>query len=65
MEPWSFEHCIRRNNILRKNEGLFENTYNIITIDSGKINVELKIVNGERIPLYDLVKKHEITQDIE
>ena len=45
--------------------GLFENIYNIITIDNGKINVELKIVNGERIPLYDLVKKHEITQDIE
>lgn len=45
--------------------GLFENTYNIITIDNGKINVDLKVVNGERLPLYDLVKKHEITQGIE
>ncbi|MEM2760799.1 MAG: metallophosphoesterase [Nitrososphaerales archaeon] len=44
--------------------GLFENTYNIITIDKGKINVDLKIVNGERIPLYDLVKRHEIAKEI-
>lgn len=45
--------------------GFFENTYNIITIEKGKVNVDLKVVNGERIPLYDLVKRHEITQEIE
>ncbi len=42
----------------------FENTYNIITIDKGKVNVDLKVVSGERINLYDLVNRHEITQQI-
>lgn len=45
--------------------GFFENTYNIITVNKGKINVDLKVVGGERIPLYDLVKRHEITEEIE
>lgn len=45
--------------------GFFENTYNIITLDKGKISVDLKVVNGERIPLYDLAKRREITQQIE
>jgi 3',5'-cyclic AMP phosphodiesterase CpdA len=45
--------------------GFFENTYNIITVDKGKVNVDLKVVDGERIPLYDLVKRHEITQEFE
>jgi 3',5'-cyclic AMP phosphodiesterase CpdA len=45
--------------------GFFENTYNIITVDKGRIDVDLKIVSGERIPLYDLVKRREITQEIE
>ena len=44
--------------------GFFENTYNIITIDKGKVNVDLKVVNGERINLYDLVNRYEITQQI-
>src|SRR3989475_6181762 len=38
--------------------GLFENTYNIITIDKGKIKVDLKIVGGKRIPLKDLVENY-------
>lgn len=42
--------------------GLFENTYNIISIDEGKVSVDLKVVNGERIPLYELVKRHAIAQ---
>ncbi|MGH9910727.1 MAG: metallophosphoesterase family protein [Nitrososphaerales archaeon] len=42
--------------------GLFENTYNIISIDKGKVSVDLKVVNGERIPLYELVKRHAIAQ---
>ena len=44
--------------------GFFENTYNMITVEKGRINVDLKVINGERIPLYDLVKRHEITQEI-
>src|SRR2546427_3388401 len=35
--------------------GLFENTFNIITIEKNKIKVDLKIVAGKRIPLQDLV----------
>lgn len=45
--------------------GFFENTYNIITIDKGKANVDLKVVGGERIPLHDLVKRHQLAQEIE
>ena len=38
--------------------GLFENTYNIITIDGNKIKVDLKIVGGKRIPLEDIVRNY-------
>ncbi len=38
--------------------GLFEHTYNIITIEKRKIKVDLKIVGGKRIPLKDLVENY-------
>ncbi len=38
--------------------GLFENTYNIITIENKKVQVDLKIVGGERIPIRDIVTKY-------
>jgi len=38
--------------------GLFENTFNIITIKDKKIQVDLKIVGGKRIPLEDIVKNY-------
>lgn len=38
--------------------GLFENTYNIITINGKKIQVDLKIVGGKRIPLENIVKNY-------
>ena len=38
--------------------GLFENSYNIITIENKKIKVDLKIVGGKRIPLEDMVKNY-------
>jgi len=38
--------------------GLFENSYNIITIDKKKITVDLKIVGGKRMPLEDIVKNY-------
>jgi len=38
--------------------GLFENSYNIINIEDKKINVDLKIVGGKRIPLEDIVKNY-------
>lgn len=36
--------------------GLFENTYNIITISDKKIQVDLKIVGGKRMPIDDIMK---------
>ena len=41
-----------------RTRGLFENTYNIITIKDKKIQVDLKIVGGKRIPLEDIVKNY-------
>lgn len=38
--------------------GLFENSYNIITIKDKKIKVDLKIVGGKRMPLEDIVKNY-------
>ena len=38
--------------------GLFENTYNIITIKGGKVLVDLKIVGGKRVPLDSIVKNY-------
>ena len=38
--------------------GLFENTYNIITIDKNKIIVDLKIVGGKTMPLQNLVTNY-------
>lgn len=38
--------------------GLFENTYNIITIHDGEADVDLKIVGGRRMPLSDIVKNY-------
>jgi len=38
--------------------GLFENTYNIITISNKSIDVDLKIVGGKRIHLDDIVTNY-------
>ncbi len=38
--------------------GLFENTYNIITIKGKKVAVDLKIVGGKRIPIESIVKNY-------
>ena len=38
--------------------GLFENTYNIITIKGNKVAVDLKIVGGQRTPLESIVKNY-------
>jgi Icc protein len=39
--------------------GVFEDTYNIIEIKDGKIDVTIKLVGGKRMPLSDVVKKYE------
>ena len=38
--------------------GLFENTYNIITISDKKVHVDLKIVGGRRLPMNELVENY-------
>jgi 3',5'-cyclic AMP phosphodiesterase CpdA len=38
--------------------GLFENTYNIITIKNKKVHVDLKIVGGKKIPLESIVEHY-------
>ena len=38
--------------------GFFENAYNIIDIEDGKANVDIKIVGGKRLPLLDLTEKY-------
>ena len=41
--------------------GLFENTYNIVTIDdvTRKVSVDLKIVGGQTMPLQEIVKNYD------
>ncbi len=38
--------------------GLFENTYNIVNVDKNKLQIDLKIIGGKRIPLEDIVKNY-------
>lgn len=38
--------------------GLFENTYNIITVHGKKIEIDLKIVGGKRIHMEDIVQNY-------
>ena len=38
--------------------GLFENTYNIITVKGKTVSVDLKMVGGKRIPIEDIVKNY-------
>jgi 3',5'-cyclic-AMP phosphodiesterase len=37
--------------------GIFHDTYNIIDIEDGKVQADLKMVGGKRIPLSEIVKK--------
>jgi 3',5'-cyclic-AMP phosphodiesterase len=39
--------------------GVFEDTYNIIDIKHGKIDVDIKMVGGKRMPLLDIVKRYD------
>ncbi|MBI3622760.1 metallophosphoesterase, partial [Candidatus Pacearchaeota archaeon] len=54
---WNFGNLLIANAGTASSErmrGLFENTYNIITIEKNKIKIDLKIVGGKRMPLQDL-----------
>ena len=39
--------------------GVFEDTYNIIEFNHGKIEVDIKIVGNKRMPLSDVVKRYD------
>jgi Icc protein len=55
---WNFGNLLIANAGTASSErmrGLFENTYNIITIDKNKIKIDLKIVGGKQMPMQDLV----------
>lgn len=38
--------------------GLFENAYNILTIENNKVQVDLKIVGGKRVPIDEIVNNY-------
>ena len=38
--------------------GLFENTYNILTVSGRKISIDLKIVGGRTIPMHEIVDSY-------
>ena len=38
--------------------GLFDNTYNIITVENENVKVDLKIVGGKRIPIDEIVNNY-------
>jgi len=38
--------------------GLFENTYSILSISNKKIQVDLKIVGGKRLPIDEIVNNY-------
>ena len=39
--------------------GVFEDTYNIIDVRDGRIDIDIKIVGGKRMPLSDVVRRYE------
>ena len=43
--------------------GFFENSYNIITVENKKIQVDLKVIGGKRTPLQDITKDYARFED--
>jgi len=43
--------------------GFFENSYNIVNVDNGTFRVDLKIVNGKRTPLRNIVQDYTQTSE--
>ncbi|HEY6164273.1 MAG TPA: metallophosphoesterase [Nitrososphaeraceae archaeon] len=39
--------------------GVFEDTYNIIDVKDGRMDIDIKIVGGKRMPLSDVVRRYE------
>jgi Icc protein len=43
--------------------GFFENIYNILTINNKKVQVDLKIVDGKRLPIEEIVNNYSQFED--
>jgi len=60
---WDFNNLLIANAGSTSSErvrGFFENSYNIVKIENGKISIDLKIVGGERKPLQSIVKDYTV-----
>tara|TARA_B100000029_G_scaffold365765_1_gene359113 strand:+ start:5775 stop:6521 length:747 start_codon:yes stop_codon:yes gene_type:complete len=58
---WDFNNLLIANAGSTSSErvrGFFENSYNIVKIENGKISIDLKIVGGKRLPLDSIVKDY-------
>ena len=58
---WDFNNLLIANACTTSSKrvrGFFENSYNIITVENGKIQVDLKVVGGQRTPLEDITKNY-------
>ena len=47
----------------KRDRGFFENSYNIITVENKKIQVDLKVVGGKRTPLQDITNNYTRFED--
>ncbi len=60
---WDFNNLLIANAGSTSSErvrGFFENSYNIVKIENGKISIDLKIVGGERKSLQSIVKDYTV-----
>ena len=63
---WDFSNLLIANagtTSSKRVRGFFENSYNIITVENGKIQVDLKVVDGKRTPLQDITKNYARFED--
>ena len=42
-----------------RTRGLFENTYNVINIANRQVDIDLKVVGGQRFPIQEFVRKYD------
>jgi len=63
---WDFSNLLIANagtTSSKRVRGFFENSYNIITVENKKIQVDLKVVGGKRTPLQDITKDYARFED--
>ena len=63
---WDFSNLLIANagtTSSKRVRGFFENSYNIITVENKKIQVDLKVVGGKRTPLQDITNNYTRFED--